>query len=179
MAAKAGAFLLLSLLLSHRQAAARPCLTCRTEKCPDARHIKEWCGSGADPNGHSQSSRRVPKQHNSASRHLSLQLAKAETVAASMPEPDHPRQELIPTAAPGSFVLRRPTLLSQSSSTELSFLPGSASKEGATRSPRVPHYKRWWVWAVVGITAATGVIAVSVAGASRPSDVISGGWKPE
>ena len=51
---------------------AQPCITCRTERCPNKSNVDEWCGNGADPQApqHASDALEVESTPSGATVHL-------------------------------------------------------------------------------------------------------------
>jgi hypothetical protein len=89
-----------------------------------------------------------------------------------------PEQSAAAVMPPSPPVLNAPSLAAADTLER----PVSSSRLGATSSPRrsrPPPYKRWWVWALVGTLAATGIVTGAVLGyqASGRGELVPLSWQ--
>lgn len=102
-------FLVLLALLWPAIAAGQPCLTCRTERCPQKTTLKEWCGEGQDPLRRAERPRRKKDVPASAAKTTPAPaLEQASPPEEKVPAPPPPPDQAVPPPILSSPVLAPP-----------------------------------------------------------------------
>lgn len=161
--------LLILIACSWRPAAAKPCLTCRTEACATVEHIKEWCGQGTDPRG----KQRIATTNWSTRREREQSKPAQTWVRSVAPLVPLPRLNEVP---PATSPVPPPKWAR--SLNELRLVPQLTDRNATPvqlKELYVPIYRRWWLWSIVSLTVA-GVIAGTAAGTYRQRDVENPQW---